>query len=232
MTIRRPALVVCAAADLPDDVLGHLTAQERQQYDAFAFPKRRDEWLLGRWAAKRAAVKAWGEGASPGAFEVQVSEHGAPCLHHPAGEALPARLSISHSHGLATAVVAAEWVGIDLEVQRPMPSGAWRFFLTEAERDWLAGAPWGPHSELVAWALKEAAYKALQGSSRSLVPLKLTPHARPGWAALAHAGQSLLGRWQWVDQVCLALVVAGEAPAWFADLPLSFDQKPLLRRKI
>ena len=34
------------------EVTGFFPRSELEKYSAFRFPKRRDEWLLGRWAAK------------------------------------------------------------------------------------------------------------------------------------------------------------------------------------
>ena len=79
-----------------------------------------------------------------------------------------ARVSLSHTEGrVAAAAVDGEpahvvGVGIDVERRRPTRPDTWRFFLTVAEREWLASVPAAERGEahVRLWTVKEALFKA------------------------------------------------------------------------
>ncbi|MEB3328767.1 MAG: 4'-phosphopantetheinyl transferase superfamily protein [Candidatus Sericytochromatia bacterium] len=188
-----------------------LTAAEAERLRELRVEKRRRDWLLGRLAAKQAAAGLLGPRPLAG-LQVEVTPGGAPRLHHAESGAPGPAISISHSGGCAAALASHEPVGVDLEALQPMPAGAARYYLSEVERAWLAERPWGPHSELIAWALKEAAYKALGGAPGGLTRLTLAPasDANPG-AWLAHDGGRLRGQWAAAAGFCLAVASADPA---------------------
>ncbi len=193
-----------------------LTAGERAVLDAFSAEKRREDWLLGRIAAKeevRAACARSGR-APPDwqAFEIARSAEGAPRVALPEGP--PLAISLSHGHGRACALALPAGAegglpGIDLERARPRRLGTLRFFLHPDEREPVLALPGGadPTTEpegppgprdvaaVVAWALKEAAFKALQpprGTGLLDVALALeAPHeATLGAARVAYRGKA------------------------------------------
>ncbi len=94
---------------------GILSERERAFYQTLRFPKRRTEWLGGRFALKQLAAEAWGLTDLRQA-EVLPHESGKPVLLV-GGEPCNLAFSITHSRGFAAAAVSAtyEFLGIDLE---------------------------------------------------------------------------------------------------------------------
>lgn len=169
-----PPLVIVTS--LPADASALLTPSERERHAAYPAQKRRDDWLLGRAAAKqalRALCRALGQPAPDYlAFSVESAASGAPRV---AGLDPEPALSLTHGHGQAAAWArpagpAGGLVGVDLERIKPRPGGTLRFYLHPHERAWLEALDPGRPKEvaprdvaaIVCWALKEAAFKALQ----------------------------------------------------------------------
>jgi len=198
------ALVAAEAALLPS---------EREMLAGFKFEKRRQEWLMGRWALKHAAAGALGSGWLPGALAIARNEKGAPALESSPGLPPGVCLSLTHSHAWVGAVAAPWAVGLDLERLRQMPAGGWRYYLSPAERDWLAEKPWGPSSDIIAWSLKEAAFKAWGGRSRSLVPLTLLPEGGDA-CRLVYEDDQVWARWALGAGMCVALAAAPAGASW------------------
>ncbi len=75
-----------------------------------------------------------------------------------------ARYSLSHARGAAVAIglldTVPRGIGLDLEWTRPLPEGGERFYLSDRERQRLAGA-----DPLRLWTLKEALFKADLGNA-------------------------------------------------------------------
>ncbi len=173
--------VVAREADVPADA-GWLTDTELQLLVAFRIPKRRDDWRLGRWAAKRAVAAALGRptgaarrgisAATLGRIEILRAEDGAPEARVEDVEA-PGRalaLSISHSHGtaFAAAAVGSGALGVDIEAVEPRSDRfvADYFTADEAARVRAASAADRPLLANLTWAAKEAALKALRTGLR------------------------------------------------------------------
>ncbi|HET9594487.1 MAG TPA: 4'-phosphopantetheinyl transferase superfamily protein [Anaeromyxobacteraceae bacterium] len=146
-------------------------------------PKRRDDWLAGRAAAKSVVAAALGEGASAErvltAIEIAADPGGAPYARvaaeagvlagHPAGARLPVAVSITHAEGRAAAaaercdVPGAPAIGIDLGLVEPRSPAFVETFFTEEEARCVRDAP-PAERELRAnlvWCAKEAVLKAL-----------------------------------------------------------------------
>lgn len=205
-----------APRDLLEAALAALSPEERAISEAFKFPKRRNDWLLGRLAAKRAVQAAEGQGRALPTISVLALPSGCPRFEGAEGLA-GWGLSISHGHGRAAAVAAPGPVGVDLERLRAMPEGGWRFFLNPKERAWLADEPLGVHGEIVVWALKEAAFKALAGTVSGVLGFAVV-QAEGGRATIAHAEGVLFARYAHLGDAVLA--VAAPAPAeWLTGLP-------------
>ncbi len=94
-------------AGLPDcnPPVAWLTPFENARLATFHVPKRRDEWLLGRFTAKRlvsdSASDILGRALGPETFEIATEGSGAPFVRLVSGERLPVCLSVSHAHGAA-----------------------------------------------------------------------------------------------------------------------------------
>jgi 4'-phosphopantetheinyl transferase len=145
-----------------------LTAEERAVLERLAVPKRRGDWLLGRWTAKRALVAA-GEADREGDVSVLAAPSGAPeafVLGRPG----PVALSLTHSHGVAVAALAPAGVlvGVDLERVEVRSSAFLADWFTEAEQAFAAaGQPGEPGlSATLVWSAKEAVMKALREGLR------------------------------------------------------------------
>lgn len=160
---------------LPQDAASLLTPAERARHAGFPAQKRRDDWLLGRVAAKQAVRACCGrlQRAVPAfdAFSVESLESGAPRV---VGLAQPLAVSLTHGHGGAAAWASpagegGTLPGVDLERIKQRPQGTFRFYLHAEERSWVEALETredeaGPRdvAAIVLWALKEAAFKAIQ----------------------------------------------------------------------
>jgi 4'-phosphopantetheinyl transferase len=193
---------VSRAAELPGDE-SWLSDRERTILEGLKFEKRRGDWLLGRWTAKR-ALSAWLT-VAPERIEVIAAHDGVP-------EALvdrepaPASLSISHRGDRALAVTGPLdlAIGCDLEVVEPRSPAFLREWLSDAERA-LAGDD--PLRANLIWCAKEAAAKARRGGLRLNVrraEVSFDP-AGGGWRRLAV-------RWQ--DEPGAASGWWREEPGW------------------
>jgi len=140
-----------------------LTRQEQAIFKNFCFFKRRQEWLGGRVAAKKATGHYPGPAVAPGHPAILPDENGRPWIHGDDGARSPLFLSISHSGDLAMAMVAGSVCGID--IQQVTPS-AWRvrekFLRAGEEEACRASVPLLSEEEraTLLWAAKEAARKS------------------------------------------------------------------------
>lgn len=153
-----------------------LALGERAVLGRMRIEKRRREYRLGRWTAKRllAACLGWpaeapGEVAALAAIEIRAAEDGAPEVYL---EGAPAALAVSISHSgelaLACAGPAAGCFGCDLEgIERRSPELIADFFCAE-EQTLIAAAPAEGQSLLATliWSAKESALKALRQGLR------------------------------------------------------------------
>lgn len=127
------------------------TDDELEQADAFKLPKRRDEWLLSRAAAKQLALQL---GLARDAREVTVER---PFLVV-GGQRTEWQVSLSHSAPYAAAAIARERVGVDVQIVRDMTERSTHLFLTAAEEEAMRRCTL-PHRVLHFWCAKEAAFK-------------------------------------------------------------------------
>ncbi|TJY56719.1 acyltransferase domain-containing protein [Sinimarinibacterium sp. CAU 1509] len=171
-------------------MLAHMLLSHAERRSFYALPQtgpRREEWLMGRAAAKD-VVRDWAAslGVSLCAADIEIANDadGAPRIVCPAlhGHALPT-LSISHSRYWAVAALAPAGTMLGLDYQRlegidvgHLSTGG----LSEAERPLAAHADHGEHLRRTAalWCAKEAAAKAV-GTGLQGRPLDWTvTHAR------------------------------------------------------
>ena len=141
---------------------GILSERERAFYETLRFPKRRTEWLGGRFALKQLACKQFLR-TELSDVEVLPHESGKPVLLV-RGEPCNLAFSITHSRGFAAAAVSAmyQFLGIDLEkTEHRIDAWAADFFhpseLTSRDDAFLTGL----------WTQKEALVKLL-GTGLSL----------------------------------------------------------------
>ena len=174
----------------PDD--DWLSPNERAVLDTLRFPKRRAEWRLGRWTAKRALFLVaptpcgWlsefmssilnnapqGGGATNEYFsqiEIRAATDGAPEAFVNA-EPLPIPLSISHRNEIGFCVINpfGSTVGCDLEMIEPRSDDFVADYFTTEEQQRMAQAPEQDRYWLATliWSAKESALKALRQGLR------------------------------------------------------------------
>ena len=147
-----------------------LTPEERTRLDAFRFEKRRRDWLLGRWAAKIAVLRAAGLADKDiGRIEIATATDGAPLplLDGRPGATL---LSLSHSKGRAFAAAStdAKELGCDLELVEPRGHEFVETWFTESECEQVARSDPQFRDLLVTaiWSAKESTLKALRTGLR------------------------------------------------------------------
>jgi acyl transferase domain-containing protein/phosphopantetheinyl transferase len=151
-----------------------LTRRERGAFQSLKGPAiRLQEWLSGRTAAKDAVrmflKKHYRLDLFPADIEIAQDEYGRPILGGSWAQGLPAvpKLSLTHSNGMAVAIVGDEssgsYLGIDLEVIRQLPSSFESVAFTGDEQRLLAAIPESAQTEWILrlWCAKEAIAKAL-----------------------------------------------------------------------
>jgi 4'-phosphopantetheinyl transferase len=179
-------------ATLPD--LAWLSAAESSFYQTLRFPKRREEWLAGRWTAKNLLVKTMQPLFKGAMNEISIEKaaDGSPKVVCGA-TALPGCLSISHRANTIAAAYAPNpniKIGIDLEVIEPKASSFVEDFFTTKERAAvLSRDPAGQAlaSSLI-WSAKEAVLKAARSGlsiDTRRVEIEILPDQNiSGWQCL------------------------------------------------
>ena len=178
---------------------GFLAAGERQRAASMRVARRRDEFLLGRWAAKCLIASVLDCAPGP-ALEVRAAPSGQP-LAFLDGAPLRLSLSISHRQGLAFAALdeTGAALGADLEHVEPRSAAFVRDWFTAREAEMLASGDPEVLANLI-WSAKESALKALgtglRADTRS-IEVELAPPAAGPWQRLAIRGApGLQGYWR------------------------------------
>jgi 4'-phosphopantetheinyl transferase len=204
-------------ADAPADD-SWLSPREAAWVARMRFPKRRSEFRLGRWTAKRALALYLGRGDAAdelGAIEIDRAPDGAP---HPLVDGRPAEAYITMTDRADQAVCLVGPPGIalgcDLELVEPRSDAFVGDFLTLGEQRLLAAA--GGERNLLAnlvWCGKESALKVLRTGlrrdTRSVeVALPAGDEVR-GWSPLrvtTREGAVFPGWWQRFGAFVLTVV--------------------------
>ena len=128
------------------DSLAHsaLSGAELARWMRFDMPWRRDEWLLGRLAAKATVCEYLEHDlalrAAPCEVEIVPDAHGCPRVVSPwlDGASTVPLLSIAHAEGLAVAALAfgdnIRGLGVDLELPHRVSEDAARLAFSDEER--------------------------------------------------------------------------------------------------
>jgi 4'-phosphopantetheinyl transferase len=156
---------------------GFLSAAERTVFDNLYSARRRKDWLLGRWTAKKIVqteAEKLGKRLSCSQISILAGKDGAPGIWFCAGDGLrPANfsLSISHSKGASFCAVLQPGMiplGADMEVVEPRPRGFVESYFTEAEKEIIhrASPEQRDHLTTAIWSGKEAALKAVRQGLR------------------------------------------------------------------
>jgi len=203
-----------------------LSDREALWLNGLHFPKRRADWRLGRWTAKRAVAAYLNLPSHLQALariEIRPAPSGAPEAffeNQPAGVSL----SLSHRSGRALAAVACSGakLGCDLEVIEARSNAFITDYLTAEEQGLIARASAADKAWLTTlfWSSKESALKALHDGLRLdtrsvIVSLEASSPDLDSWSPLCvrHVGgQAFQGWWQRGNRV-LRTLVADPVPA-------------------
>lgn len=206
----------------PGEAGDFLSAGEQRRLSTMRFTKRRDDWLLGRWAAKSLILSLPGyEGFSPAEIEIVNTAEGAPQICLPGGKISPDCLSISHSSGLAFCAltqVPALRVGADLEAVEPRSNAFVEDYFTPGEQRLAASFPpeAAPLITTLIWSMKESMLKALgmglRQDTRRVEVLTVSGYGSEGWQeAVVHEPENQGRSWAawWQQRSGFVMTVAG-----------------------
>ena len=201
----------------PSPVESWLGPWESQRASSLSFPPKRREFVLGRWACKRALAVALGVAPGP-RLEVRAQPSGAP-VPLLDGAPAPLRLSLSHRAGAALCALgpADAALGADLELIEPRSDGFVETFFTRSETHFASQDP--PLLRNLIWSAKESALKALgEGLRRDTREVEIEPslHASAdGWRGLLArvAGRALPGFWRREGDLVVTIVAEGATSA-------------------
>lgn len=147
---------------------GWLSPNETARLAGLRFPKRRHDWRLGRWTAKRAVAVSIGaplDVESLANIEIWGTPSGAPQVLI---SGKPAAMAISLSHrgerAACAVILAGTAVGCDLEIIEPRNSSFVTDFFTPEEQEFVEHAAAGERWRVLAllWSAKESVLKALR----------------------------------------------------------------------
>jgi 4'-phosphopantetheinyl transferase len=186
--------------DLPGD-LDWLHPGELSFLETLRFENRRNDWLLGRWTAKRALlsfleneglalemkdilIQKKASGAPVAAFDIPVQ---------------PCSLSLSHRAGHAIAVAAPGDVpiGCDLELIEPRSEAFITDYFSDRERELIRKDP--PFFSNLLWCVKESVMKAT-GEGMRIHPARIEVEVdKDVSASLDDGGMAFKGFWKKED---------------------------------
>jgi len=182
-------------SDLPEDDTW-LAAGERARIAGMRFPKRRDDWLVGRWTAKcalRAFLSRIDRGPAPQFSEIEIrnAPDGAPEAYV-RNKTAPVSLALSHSAGRGFCAIGPEnlALGCDLETIQSHDSGFAEDYFCADEVRLVAHASAEEQPLLITaiWSAKESALKCLRAGLRRdtrSVQVSIVDERSPGWSRLA-----------------------------------------------
>jgi len=141
-----------------------LSEREKEQLGGYQFAAKKQDFLLGRLAAK-CAIGALLPEPDLRRIDIRSGVHGEPLIQHPRTGS--AEVTVSHSHGLAVALAysAAYPMGIDLETASAVSAATIMGELgaSAPEQDWLAAAGVNEAPACcVLWTAREALGKAMK----------------------------------------------------------------------
>ncbi len=149
-----------------------LSAGETLRLDGLRFAKRRADWRLGRWTAKRALAACLnlpGDLPALANIEIRAAPSGAPEVFL-FSTATPATISLSHRDGTAICVVGpcGHNLGCDLETIEPRSEAFIADYFTISEQALVDRVRAEDRPPLVAllWSAKESTLKALHEGLR------------------------------------------------------------------
>jgi len=177
-----------------------LSAGDLAHLSAMRFEKRRADWRLGRWTAKRALAACLdlpSYHSSLAAIEIRPEPSGAPEVFL-GGEPAGVTISLSHRAGIAICAVAlcSAALGCDLEIAEPRSQEFVADYFTAEEQELVARSPVEERDQLLAllWSAKESALKALHEGLRldtRSIAVNLAGSSQRSMNLRSQGGQSL-----------------------------------------
>jgi 4'-phosphopantetheinyl transferase len=199
-----------------------LSERETLCLESMRFVKRRADWRLGRWTAKRAVtsfLQLPDEFHSLAEIEILSASCGRPEVffaNHPAD----VTISLSHRDGTAACTVAGSKValGCDLEIIEPHSDAFLRDYFTSEEQSLITGG--ADRNLLLAlfWSAKESALKALRTGLRldtwCVVARPCDSFFECGWSPLQvhHTGGRVFEGWWQRSGTLIRTLVADPGP--------------------
>jgi 4'-phosphopantetheinyl transferase len=198
------------------------------------FPKRRADWRLGRWTAKRAVAACLNVPSDPqtlARIEIRSAESGAPEVFLDNGPS-EVSISITHSNSVAACAVGPSQIsiGCDLELIEPRSNAFLTDYLTEAEQALVKRVPADERAVFsnLLWSAKESALKLLRAGLRldtRCVEVTLDENSLRGeedsldyvrpWHSLtvSHANHDLQGWWMSAGEFVRTIVTVPSSTA-------------------
>lgn len=140
-----------------------LSASELRKLSMMTSDRRRESFLRGRAAAKRAICLGFAGTASQ--WDIASGVFGQPVVSYPLSVKPPVHVSISHSSSTGVALsTPATWpAALDVEEIAERNRAALNNQLTQQERKWCDSSKHPLAAATALWSLKEAASKVLGG---------------------------------------------------------------------
>lgn len=159
------AVITASLEALQEDGALFLSSPERRTFATYSVDRRRESYLRGRAAAKRALCH--GFGGEPSRWDIQAGVFDQPVPAYQGGFKAPVYVSISHTQSAAVALAApGGWpAAIDLETISDRNEAAIKGQMTASEREWCTHLSGIEEIEALTmlWSLKEVASKVLGG---------------------------------------------------------------------
>ena len=179
---------------------GLLTAGEQATLARLHVAKRRSDWRLGRWTAKRALAAYVGCVSRLVGVEIRAAESGAPEVFLD-GRPVPLTLSLSHAAGRGLCAITAAGLALGCDLER-IESHSRAFvadYFTDDEQRVISATSAADRACIVTllWSAKESALKALRvGLMRDPRELEVTAAADGLLVVTDARGGTLPGRWR------------------------------------
>jgi 4'-phosphopantetheinyl transferase len=201
------------------DSLDFLSSSEHRRYEAMRFEKRKREWLLGRFTAKKILAECIADFNNINLSDMTVENEpeGAPYVVF-AGRRLNLSLSISHRDQFAFCGLILEEgssIGVDIEKIEPRSPVFVGDYFTEIEQQIVHETPREMRDKIITliWSAKEAILKALGKGLRmdtNKVEIDSIKYENTEWCSfVAHSHlfnrNQFYGWWQLKDDYILTL---------------------------
>jgi 4'-phosphopantetheinyl transferase len=225
--LRKTLLIICVQdfSDVHEDD-GWLCVKEREILAGLRFPKRRNDWRLGRWTAKQ-AIRAFlrlDPDVDLSRFEIRAAADGAPEVFM-RNEPAEVMISISHAGGrsFCTAGPPGAALGCDIEQLEPRGELLATDYFTPEETELARSAD--PENRILVtnliWSAKESVLKALREGLRrdtrdiSIQPELTAPTEQENvwshWAGRCRqTSREFQGRWRADSRFVYTVTAVGE----------------------